>query len=372
MTIQTDPDTTSVPPLEHPLEDGWTLPASWYSDPTVAARERERIFARSWQYAGPAEHVSEPGSFMATQAGHIPVVVTRDRLGVLRAFVNVCRHRAYMIAQGNGCRETLQCAYHAWTYELDGSLRRAPRSEREAGFDTADFSLLPVSVDAWGPFLFVNPDADAAPLAETLRDLPQIVASSGLDLTTLKLHSQTTWEIEANWKVALENYLECYHCPTAHPGFSKVIDVDPDSYALTISPTFSSQIGPIRASALSGDGRAPYIPTGDVTSSQYHFIWPNTTINIAPGPQNISLERWVPDGTGRTTEVTDYWFGADVPPEIVQEVLDFDAQVGQEDTDLVISVQAGLDSGTVPQGRLMRESEQLIADFQRRLYDAIA
>ena len=121
-----------------------------------------------------------------------------------------------------------------------------------------------------------------------------------------------------------------------------------------------------------GLGSAPYVPEGDVTQSQYHLLWPNTTINIAPGPQNIALERWVPDGLGRTIEVTDYWFGADVPPEIVQEVLDFDAQVGQEDIDLVLSVQAGLDSGTVQQGRLMRESEQLIADFQRRLYDAIS
>ncbi len=160
---------TSVPPLEHPLEDGWTLPASWYSDAGVAALERERIFARSWQYAGPAEQVAEPGSFIATQAGHIPIVVTRDREDVLRAFVNVCRHRAYTIAKDNGCRETLQCPYHAWTYELDGSLRKAPRSEREEGFDPADFSLLPVSVDTWGPFLFVNPDPEAAPLGRDAR-----------------------------------------------------------------------------------------------------------------------------------------------------------------------------------------------------------
>ncbi len=372
MTMSADPHATSLPPLDHPLEDGWTLPASWYSDATVAERERERIFAWSWQYAGPAEHVAEPGSYAATQAGHIPVVVTRGRDRVLRAFVNVCRHRAYVIARDHGCRETLQCPYHAWTYELDGSLKRAPRSEREEGFDPADFSLLPVSVDTWGPFLFVNPDPDAAPLSETLGDLPTIVAGSGVDFSNLRFHSHGDWPIEANWKVALENYLECYHCPVAHPGFSRLIDVDPDSYALSVSPTFSSQIGPIRASALSGNGSAPYVPVGDVTHSQYHFIWPNTTINIAPGPQNISLERWVPDGTGRTIEVTDYWFGADVPAEIVQEVIDFDAQVGQEDTDLVVSVQAGLNSGTVPQGRLMRESEQLIADFQRRLYDAIA
>jgi choline monooxygenase len=367
-----DHSSPPIPALEHPLEDGWTLPASWYSDAGVAALEREQIFARTWQYAGPAEQVAAPGSYMATQAGHVPIVVTRDRAGVLRGFVNVCRHRAYVIARDSGCRETLQCPYHAWTYELDGSLRKVPRSEREVGFDPADFSLLPVSIDVWGPFLFVNPDIDAAPLEETLGELPAIVAGSGLDLSTLRYHSHHEWPIEANWKVALENYLECYHCPTAHPGFSKVIDVDPDAYGLTVSPTFSSQIGPIRASALSGSSSAPYVPVGEVKQSQYHFLFPNTTINIAPGPANISMERWLPDGTGRTLEVTDYWFGVDVPAEIVQEILDFDDQVGREDTDLVVSVQAGLDSGTVPQGRLMRESEQLIADFQLRLHDAVA
>ncbi len=371
MTIPTDRLSSQVPPLEHALEDGWTLPASWYSDPTVALLERERIFARCWQYGGPAEHVATPGSFMATQAGHVPIVVTRDRDGVLRGFVNVCRHRAYVIARDNGCRETLQCPYHAWTYELDGSLRRAPRSEREEGFDPADFSLLPVSVETWGPFVFVNPDPDAAPLAETLGDLPDIVAGCGVDFAELRLHSNHVWPIEANWKVALENYLECYHCPVAHPGFSKVIDIDPDSYALSVSPTFSSQIGSIRESALNGKGNVPYVPEGAVTHSQYHLIWPNTTINISPGPMNISLERWVPDGTGRTIEVTDYWFGADVPAEIVAEVLEFDEQVSNEDTDLVLTVQEGLSSGTVPQGRLMLESEQLIADFQRRLHDVI-
>ena len=135
MATSLDSRTGQIPPLGHPLEDGWTLPASWYSDPGVAERERERVFAGSWQYGGPAEQVGAPGSYMATQAGHIPIVVTRDREGALRGFVNVCRHRAYVIARDSGCRETLQCPYHAWTYELDGSLRKAPRSEREAGFD---------------------------------------------------------------------------------------------------------------------------------------------------------------------------------------------------------------------------------------------
>ena len=128
------------------------------------ALERERLFARAWTYAGPAEWVSEPGSYFAAQIGHVPVAVVRGSDGVLRGFVNVCRHRGHLVVEGTGCRETLQCPYHAWTYDLDGSLRKAPRSEREPGFDPTGLSLAPVSVDTWGPFVFVNPDPDAAPL----------------------------------------------------------------------------------------------------------------------------------------------------------------------------------------------------------------
>ena len=356
--------------LEHALEDGWTLPASWYSDPAVGELERERVFARSWWYAGPGEWAAGPGCFFATQAGHLPVAVVRGRDGLLRGFVNVCRHRGHLVVQGEGCRETLQCPYHAWTYDLDGSLRRAPRSEREQSFDPTDFSLLPVSVGSWGPFVFVNPDPHAAPVETVLGMLPEIVAESGVHLDTVRFHSHHEWPIASNWKVAIENYLECYHCPTAHPGFSRVIDVSPDAYRLAVHETFSSQVGPVRASALAGD-RGSYVPRGDVTQSQFHFLWPATTVNIAPGPSNISLERWVPDGLGRTIEVTDYFFGPDASAEQIEELLAFDDQVGREDTSLVEAVQRGLDSGAVPQGRLMLESEQLIADFQRRIRDAI-
>ena len=350
-----------VPAVPRPLEDGWTLPASWYSEPAVLDLEKERIFATAWQYAGPAEKVSEPGSYVASAAGHVPVVVTRAADGELRAFVNVCRHRGHVVAAGSGCRATLQCPYHAWTYELDGSLRRAPRSEREPGFDPSELSLLPVAVDAWGPFLFVNPDPEAAPLAEALGVLPQTVALSGLDLDGLRFHSHVPWEQPVNWKVALENYLECYHCPVAHPGFSKVIDVDPDAYRLSVEGLVSSQAGPLRAEAHEAD----------MSQSQYHFLWPNTTINISPGPQNVSIERWVPLAPRRTVEATDYFFGADVPQDRIEESIAFDTQVASEDVALVEAVQRGLDSRAVVQGRLMPESEQLVAAFQRRVHDAL-
>jgi choline monooxygenase len=368
---QAETSTSPIPHPAKPLEEGWTLPASWYTDSAVGELERERIFASAWAYAGPAEWVRQPGSFFAAQIGRVPVAIVRGQDGVLRGLVNVCRHRGHLVVEGTGCRATLQCPYHAWTYDLDGTLVRAPRSDREPGFDPSGLSLAPISVDTWGPFVFANPDPGAAPLEEWLGDVPTIVAQSGLDVDAITFHSHHEWPIEANWKVVMENFLECYHCPTAHPGFSKVIDVSPDSYLLQVHATFSSQIGSVRVSALEGNGKAPYVPVGDVAQSQYHFLFPSTTINIAPGIPNISMERYLPTGLRETTEVTDYYFGADESEEKIEELVAWDTQVAEEDVSLVQSVQRGLESGAMSQGRLMSESEKLIADFQRRVFAAL-
>src|SRR2546428_6047592 len=145
-----------------------SLPWRWYADPAQLLRESERIFARTWQYVGHTGQITEPGTYFTSTAGEIPVVVTRARDGELRAFLNVCRHRGFTVAQGDGRRETLQSAYHAWTYGLDAALRAAPRSEREQDFDREELGLVAIAVDTWGPFVFVNPDAEASPLADAL------------------------------------------------------------------------------------------------------------------------------------------------------------------------------------------------------------
>jgi choline monooxygenase len=362
----------ALPALEHPLEEGWTLPAGWYSSPAVLEAEHERIFARSWQFACRAEQVARPGSFATGRLGHVPVVVTRGRDGELRGFVNVCRHRNHLVAEGDGCRATLQCAYHAWTYDLDGRLVKAPRSEREPGFDMADFSLLPVGVDTWGPWVFANPAADAAPLADTLAGVAELVAESGVGLDTLVFHRRVEWDISVNWKTAIENYLECYHCAVAHPGLAKVVDVDADAYELVERPLSSSQFADVRPGVRDGSRPAPYRPSGEVERAQYHWLWPNTTINIEPGRPNLSLDVTYPTATGRTIGLTDYWFGPGVRDEEKEEIFRFSQQVGQEDASLVASVQAGLASGMVPQGRILPLSEQLIGHFQRLVHDAVA
>ena len=358
----------SDPQLLADLERGLTLPASWYSDPEILRLEHARIFRRSWQYAGVASDVAEPGAFFTCRAGDVPIVVVRGRDGELRGFVNVCRHRGHEVAQGCGRRETLQCPYHAWTYDLDGSLRAAPRSEREPGFDVADWSLLPVLVDKWGPLVFVNPAADAAPLADILGELPAEIARRGLDPATLEYRGRSREIIvAANWKIVVENFLECYHCPVAHKSFSRLIDVDPDAYELTTARWTSSQIAPVRTGQ-----NQPYDPTGEITESQFHFIWPNWTLNTLPGPAHLRVLVFQPLDAERTATFVDGFWAPGTPDEIVEEITAFGTVVGQEDTELVESVHRGLRSGALEHGRLLSESEHLLQHFQRLVYDALS
>jgi len=336
--------------------DTRTLPFAWYSDENMLRTERAQIFARSWQYGGRADQAAEPGSFLATDAGGIPILVTRDRAGELRAFINVCRHRGAVLTEGTGTRSTIQCHYHAWTYDLDGSLRTAPRSEREDGFDEREWSLLPASVGTWGPFLFVNPDPAAAPLEEHLGDLPEILARD-IDIDGLLFHSRADFSTDANWKIAVENFLECYHCPTAHPSFSAEVDVHPDRYLLEAHPTFAAQYATLKKTGERG---------------QFHLLYPNTAINVFPGPPNLSIGPLIPDGTRRTDRYLDYFFAPDVDDEWRREFFEFDAQVGREDSALVASVQRGMSSGVLEHGRLLLNAEPLLAAFQRWLADAVS
>lgn len=360
----------AVPPtLREELERGLTLPAAWYSDPEVARLEQERIFRRTWQYAGVADQVAEPGSFFTCRLGEVPVIVVRDKTGELRGFVNVCRHRGHEVADGCGRRETLQCRYHAWTYDLDGSLRAAPRAEREPGFAHGDWSLRPVAVETWGPLVFVNPDNDAQPLVETLGSIPEQLMARGLDPATLEYRGRSReWTVDANWKIVVENYLECYHCSVAHKSLSRLIDVDPDAYRLTTERWTSSQFGPTQE-----NGRdLPYDPAGSVRAAEFHFVWPNWTLNTFPGPRNIRVLVFSPQGPDRTSTFVDGFWAPDTSDELIEEMTVFGNVVGQEDTDLVESVHRGLKGGLIDQGRLLLGSEHLIQHFQLLVHDALA
>ena len=320
-------------------------PWAWYLDPDVLRLERERIFRSAWHYVCHAGRLPEPSSYFACETGGVPTMLVRDKHGELRAFLNVCRHRGAEIVSGEGRRETLQCPYHAWTYGLDGGLRSAPRSD-EADLD--DLQLYPLRLEAWGPFLFVNADPAVPPLSVEL-ELP-------FDPAGLRFHGRVEYCLAANWKIAVENYLECYHCPVAHPGFSKVVDVDPDAYELIGEGPVWSQYGRARE----GDGRC-----------EFHLLWPGLKVNVYPGFANLSIGPVWPESPERTVGFLDYFFGADVPDDAARELIDFDDQVGREDTALVESVQRGVRTGLIERGRLLPGSERLIEGFQRKVAESL-
>jgi phenylpropionate dioxygenase-like ring-hydroxylating dioxygenase large terminal subunit len=292
--------------------------------------------------------------------------VTRARDGELRAFLNVCRHRGFPLVDGAGKRETLQCPYHAWTYGLDGSLRTAPRSDEEPHFPKDELGLCSVAVGAWGPFVFVNADRDAEPLADALGSMPAQVAELGLDVDDLVFYTRWEAEVDANWKIVCENFLECYHCQVAHPQLAELLDVSAGAYALSTEGRLSSQRGPTRE----GGGTRMHLD-GELPRGQFHFLWPNLGVNIFPGRPNISIGPMVPLTPDRTYRFLDYFFGSDVDQAWIDELMALDDQVGREDRVLVEGVHRGMASGGLEHGWLMGRSEQLIGHFQQLTRDAL-
>jgi choline monooxygenase len=366
------PTSQATAQLANDLDRGLSLPASWYTDPAILALECARIFRHTWQYVGRADQLARLGDYVTGEAGGVPVVVVCGEHG-LRGFVNVCRHRRHLVMTGAGNRKVLQCPYHAWCYDLDGCLKAAPRVDRELGFNLADLSLLPVRVDTWGPFVFVNADAVAPPLAHYLGELPDLIARNGLDLARLQFRQREEWRTAANWKVLIENYLECYHCPVAHPSFSSVVDVNPDTYVLQAFEWFSTQYAPVRAGAGEGTGKGvAYDVRGAVVQAQYYYLWPNFTLSTHPGHPNLIVHAWLPDGPEHTRGFTERFFGPDTPEEFVQELTAFSRQVGAEDHALTTSVQVGLRAGLPEQGYLLRKSEQLVLHFQKLVLQALS
>ena len=361
----------TAPDLLAALDRGESIPARWYTDPSITAQEITHIFRKSWNYVGPLSQLTAVGDYVTGYAGGVPVVVVRNEHG-LAGFVNVCRHRRHEVMKGRGNARLMQFGYHAWTYDLAGGLRQVPRSAAEPNFRLEDYPLLPIRAEALGPFVFVHLDPDARPVHDYYGPILDIIAGSGVVLDTLKPYSREEWQSHANWKTMLENYLECYHCAVAHPGFNAAIDVRPDAYALTAHGWFLSQSGQVRPSALQGKSKIKlYDVAGEVTQSQYHFLWPNVTININPGFPNLSIDVWTPDGPNATKGFSEQFFGPGVSEEFAQSLVAFNKQVAKEDDTLTDSVQRGLLGGLPDRGRFLTNSEHLVVHFQKMVVNAI-
>src|SRR5712692_4840733 len=230
--------------LETDVARAHTLPKSMYIDPAVLELEKDRIFSRTWQLVAHSSELARHGDFKPATIIDEPILLTHPEDDRLRGFYNVCRHRAAQVVTTRGNRKSLQCGYHGWVYGLDGKLQVAREMDGTENFDKADFGLVPIRVERWGPFIFANLDDQAPPLAEVLGRIPQEVAAAGYEVERMQLVERRDYVIECNWKVYVDNYLEGYHLPIAHPGLFKELDYD--AYRVETFRYYSKQHAPIR------------------------------------------------------------------------------------------------------------------------------
>ena len=333
-----------------------TIPSHWYLDPQILSLESARVFGRTWQPVGFASVVADPGTYLTAEIAGEPVVVTRGKDGVLRAFSNVCRHRASIIADGNGRAQTLRCPYHNWTYSLDGKLIACPEFEGVAEFDQSNVRLPEFRVETWGPYVFVNQDSSAPALAEVLGEIPSEVAKIGCSIDQMIFSQRRDYVIDCNWKVYVDNYLEGYHLPAAHPSLFRELDYS--AYRVDTFRYYSSQYAPIRPRGLNQKERR-YDYDSETNRALYYWIFPNFMLNVYP--DNMSANIILPLGPSKTLTIFE-WFS--YPSSAVQpETVAFSDEIQQEDIKICQNVQKGLQSRTYDTGRYSVKRENGVHHF---------
>ena len=331
------------------------------------------MFSRSWQLLCHAEDLRDTGSYAAGEVAGKPVFAVRGRDGALKAFYNVCRHRAHMLLSGKGSASRIICPYHAWVYDLDGRLVRAPHTEGLENFDKRDICLGSIQAEEFAGFIYVNLDPGAEPLAEQAGTLGDEISRWAPDVSDLTFAHRLTYDIRSNWKNVVDNFLECYHCPVAHKDFCTLVDME--TYKVETHGIWSSHMaeaGKAVNSAYSVDGAT-------VRDHAVWWLWPNICLMRYPGRGNFMVLRIIPAGAGRTLETYDFYFETAEPNQSELEAIRYIDEVLQvEDIALVESVQRGMGTPAFSQGRIVHDSggsgksEHALHHFHGLVLDAYA
>ena len=344
-----------------------------YTDPAWFIADRDAVLARSWQWVCHVEKLRSPGAFVTVQiAGH-SIAVVRDRSGALRAFYNVCKHRAHELLAGEGETTRIMCPYHAWVYNLEGQLVRAPHTENLENFETKDICLDQVQVEEFCGFIFVNLDTNTAPLAQQSGDLETEIRHWAPDIDKLTFGHRLTYDIQSNWKNVVDNFLECYHCPTAHKDFCDLVDMD--TYKVTTHGIYSSHM----ADAGQGANSAYDVSNATVRTHAVWWLWPTTCLMRYPGRSSMIVLNIIPVGPERTLETYDFFLETPEPDAMEIDAIRYLDEVLQvEDIALVESVQRGMNTPAFTQGRIVHDpdgsgkSEHAVHHFHGLVLDAYA
>jgi len=337
-----------------PLQQAHTLPAAAYQDGIFAVLDKTHVLQRSWQLAAHTCQLKETGDYVVHQLADQPVIVVNTGTGI-KAFHNVCRHRAGPLAWENGRAKTLMCKYHGWSYHLNGQLKSAPEMHTTPGFDVSQYQLPEIKLAVWEGLVFVALNDEVPEIESLMTGIKNRIAP--IDISNMRFHHRDEFILDCNWKVYVENYLEGYHLPHIHTGLNQLLDYK--SYQTELNDWHSYQFSPLEQSdGLYGTGQA-----------HYYFIYPNTMLNILP--RRLQTNQVLPLPQNKTQVIFDYYYPdvEGIESLITQDQV-FSDEVQNEDVEICEAVQKGLNSGSYTQGRLCMKREMGVYHFQELIRTA--
>lgn len=324
------------------------LPGDFYTSEEVAAMEREQIFGKEWLCVGRLEELETAGDYRTLDVAGEPIVVCRAKDGQLHAFYNVCRHRGTQVVTGCGNRNSFQCPYHAWTYDLEGSLIGAPYTAEIEGFERADFGLKAIRLDCWGGFIFVNLDPDCRPLAESLGSFTEVFAP--YRPADCRLGFRIRVEYESNWKAVAENFVDIYHLATLHAesfGTNQPLD----SYQFTSYPWgYTGRFKGLSPMTLDGKPRYGLMPWLEGDHLEYGYsahLFPN--MGFYARQDNIHWVTQWPIDANRSAADVHIMFPKEFHerPDFEEKLADYEEcfrVVIEEDVSMITALQKGFAS----------------------------
>lgn len=330
-----------------------TLPYEMYVNQEVFDTERKEIFSKNWIFVGHTSQVKKVGDFFTFEVGGESILITHANDGKLRAFYNICPHRGTKVEQSEkGNKKILQCIYHGWTFKLDGHVNRAPNFKN---IDLGEYNCLKsIQLEVHRSMIFVNLNRKAPSFSNEYTELLSELNRYPF-LDSLQLVRENRRLIKANWKAVVDNFLECDHCPVAHPSFSKTFDLS--NYSIVPCDKFSYQCSIVK-------------DQDDSLTVRFYWIWPNMMLSVYPGSVNMTTTQLIPIDANQTMAVYRYFFMNEQLTEEEEDMIKFVDQVREEDFDLVELLQSGLHSKAFENG-IYSPTENAMQHFHEMVLEAL-
>ena len=360
-----------------------TLPGSTYTDPAIFALEQENIFERMWFCAVRSADLPDAGNFRTVQIGRESVLVTRSRDGSLRAFLNICRHRgAKLCVEETGTvKRNFQCPYHAWTYGLDGKLVAAPNLTSMPDVDRVEYGLRPVHLREWLGYAWLSLADEPASFEETVQQdvrerLGNLDAIGNYQVSELDLGRRITYDVKANWKLIIENFMECYHCATIHPELTEVLPEFADGYAAQYYVGHGAVFGE-EIKGFTIDGSAGFENLSGVDAEQdrrYYAITVRPQVFINLVPDHVIIHRMFPMAADRTIVECDWLYAKDVVAtgKDVSRSVELFHRVNEQDFEACERCQPAMSSRAYRNGGVLVPSEHHIGEFHSWVQEKLA